>query len=640
MLSLSSIRRSRLADWPLIAKFGITPALTLGLLLLMAVIEVSALNKVRSENDHVVDVVMPESTELTEVRARFEKADADLARLVLAEAANPGKTDIAAKVTSIQADLQKVTSDLGRFRETQTGHANLAQVEAARRDVEQYSSAVEVVISMLGVDFSSAAAMIQPFHHNAARVSQNLNLIARSGAKEARRRAETISGDVTATTSAFSIIVIIAFSGTVLLTAVVGKKTVRSIREIADATTRLAGADYSLDISSLDRKDELGTVVKALETFRQQALEAKRLQLIEQESRELHIAKTAAENASQAKSDFLANMSHELRTPLNAILGYAQLMENDPGISDKHLVGARTIHQSGTHLLALITDILDLSKIEAGKLELFPAPLELRSLARGIADMIRVRAADKGLRFRSEVSPDLPAHVLADEKRLRQVMINLLGNSIKFTSQGEVGLHIALVSGDENRARVRFEIRDTGVGIPADQLVQIFQPFEQVGDVERWAGGTGLGLSISRQLVHLMNSEIRVESEVGHGSTFFFELVVEAAPAAGSAAIETITGYAGPRRTVLIVDDTPANRAVLVEKLHGLGFLTAEAGDGLEGLKQAELLTPDLVLMDRRAIAAGRPSTSFCRSNPHHNFRLADIASMTMHRHNLAYERV
>ena len=600
---IRSNRLRRLADWPLIAKFGITPALALALLLVMAVIEVSVLNSVRGETEHVVEVIMPESAQLAKVAAQFEKADADLARLVLAEAANPGKTNMEAHAKDIHADLQKVTADLARFETTETGRAHLSQVEACRRDVEEYSRTVDVVIAMLGVDFDSAAATIQPFHNNAMRVSRKINLIAQSGAREARLRAQTVSADVTTTTSVFSVIVIIALFGTVLLTIIVGRATVQSIRNIADATTRLAGEDYTLDIRSLHRQDELGTVVTALETFRQQALETKRLHLIEQESRELQIAKTAAENASRAKSDFLANMSHELRTPLNAILGYAQLMENDAGLSERHVVGARTIHQSGTHLLTLITDILDLSKIEAGKLDLFPAPFELRSLARGIADMIRVRAEEKGLIFRCEVSPDLPAQVLADEKRLRQMLINLLGNAIKFTSQGEVGLYITAVSEDENRVRVRFEVRDTGVGIAPDQLALIFQPFEQVGDMERRSGGTGLGLSISRQLINLMNSEIQVESHVGRGSSFFFELdmaVVEAAQSADQATIQAITGYEGPRRTVLIVDDTPPNRAVLVEKLRELGFLTAEAGDGLEGLKQAETLNPDLILMDIR----------------------------------------
>ena len=606
MLPLSWLRSSRLrrlADWPLTAKFGITPALSLALLLMMAVIEVSVLNRVRGETKHVVDIVMPESTQLAEVAARFEKADGDLARLVLAEAANPGKTDMAGQAQNIHTDLNGVMAEITRVEGTNTGRANLKQLEAARHDIEQYSEAVDVVISMLGVDFASAATMIEPFHANALRVSRNINLIAHAGVSEARQRAETISADVTLTTSVFSVVVLIALSGTALLTVIVGRATVQSIREIADATTRLAGADYTLDISGLDRKDELGTVVTALETFRQQALEAKRLHLVEQESRELQIAKTAAENASRAKSDFLANMSHELRTPLNAILGYAQLMENDRELTEKHIVGARAIHQSGTHLLTLITDILDLSKIEAGKLELFPAPVELRSFARGVADMIRVRAEDKGLIFRCEVSSGLPDHVLADEKRLRQVMINLLGNSIKFTSQGEVSLHISALTVDENRARVRFEVRDTGVGIAPDQLALIFHPFEQVGDVERRAGGTGLGLSISRQLISLMNSDIRVESEIGKGSTFFFELdmaVVEAAQSSALATVQAVTGYSGPRRTVLIVDDTPPNRAVLVTKLKELGFVTAEAGNGLECLEQVEALHPDLILMDIR----------------------------------------
>lgn len=597
-------RVRRLADWPLIAKFGLTPALAVGLLLVMAVFEFSALHNVRDNTQYIVGSVMPESSRLVAISSRFERADADLARLLNMEAANPGKVDIAAHARAIQAELAGVSHDLAAFRSTEIGRANLKRLEAARRDIDEYASAVEVVTSMLGVNFASAVTMLEPFHEYANRVTGDIDRIARSGATEADRRAQVVNANVSATMTIFTLLCLVALPAIALATFFVGIATVRSIRAIADATARLAAADFELDISSLNRRDELGAVVTALETFRTMALEAQRLHLIERESRELQIAKTAAESANKAKSAFLANMSHELRTPLNAILGYAQLLQRDKELGARHATAARTIHQSGTHLLTLITDILDLSKIEAGKFELCAASINLRFCLQGVVDMIRVRAEEKGLKFVCDMSPDLPEYVLGDEKRLRQVLINLLGNAIKFTTDGEVGLHITILSQSDADARLRFEVRDTGVGIPQDQLPRIFQPFEQVGDNERRAGGTGLGLSISRQLLSLMNGKIEVESKPGEGSRFWFEIdmAVMQAPArpAMLSGADAVTGYNGPRQHVLIVDDIIENRAVLSERLRQLGFEINEAVNGLEGWEIAKATQPDLILMDIR----------------------------------------
>ena len=306
-------------------------------------------------------------------------------------------------------------------------------------------------------------------------------------------------------------------------------------------------------------------------------------------------ARHAAEAANRAKSTFLANMSHELRTPLNGILGYAQILERDPVLGERQLAGVNVIKKSGEHLLTLINDILDLAKIEAGKMELYPVDLPLACFVQTIIEIAGVKAAQKGLELECDLTPGLPPAIRGDEKRLRQVLLNLLSNAVKFTDRGQVTLRVRFAP----PARLCCEVQDTGVGIATDQLEAIFAPFEQAGDLRHRIGGTGLGLAISRQYVRLMGGDIQVESRPGQGSTFRFE--VQAQPvqtATALAATRTVTGYAGPRKKVLVVDDIAGNRAVVADLLMPLGFKVAEAANGREALEMAQRLRPDLILMD------------------------------------------
>jgi signal transduction histidine kinase/DNA-binding NarL/FixJ family response regulator len=312
-------------------------------------------------------------------------------------------------------------------------------------------------------------------------------------------------------------------------------------------------------------------------------------------------AKAAADAANQAKSEFLANMSHELRTPLNGILGYAQILDRSEFLSHKERHGVSIIHQCGTHLLTLIDDVLDFSKIEAHKLELDPHAIHLPAFLQGVAEICRIRAEQKGVDFICQFDPNLPTGIVADQKRLRQVLINLLGNAIKFTDRGSVTLEVKLLAplADPTLVQIGFEIVDTGVGIASDAIGHIFRSFEQVGSRQRQSEGTGLGLAISQSLVNLMGGDLQVKSQLGVGSIFSFALALPLAHNwAQQQALDfhgrKIIGYEGRSRHILIVDDHWENRAVLANILDSLGFTFAEAANGREGWDKIDSLSERL----------------------------------------------
>ena len=317
---------------------------------------------------------------------------------------------------------------------------------------------------------------------------------------------------------------------------------------------------------------------------------------------ELQKAKEKAEIANRAKSDFLASMSHELRTPLNGILGYAQILGRDRQATPQQKAGVAIINQCGTHLLNLINDVLDLAKIEARKLELSPKVFDFEAFLKGVVDISRIEAEQKEISFVYEPLNSLPQVVQADEKRLRQVLLNLLGNAIKFTDQGQVTLKVNQLESLSSKVNLRFEVEDTGIGMSPEQLAKIFQPFEQVGTDEHKAEGTGLGLAISRQIVEMMGSLLHVESVPAEGSSFWFELELEILedwqPATTTQPTQTVVGYVGDRRKILVVDDRWENRAVIINLLEPLGFELHEAEDGEAGLAIAQQCQPDLVLTD------------------------------------------
>lgn len=341
----------------------------------------------------------------------------------------------------------------------------------------------------------------------------------------------------------------------------------------------------------------------------------------EQLQQEIIVRKQAEEDAAaanRAKSEFLANMNHELRTPLNAILGFTQVMRRVPGRLPEEQENLEIIARSGEHLLALINDVLDMAKVEAGQTGLNRQSFDLYQLLDDLEALFNLRAREKGLRFTIEGAPDLPPYIHADEGKLRQVLINLLGNAIKFTDTGQVTLRVSrgeIPDGKQNPISnsllptpyclLRFEVEDTGPGLAPAELDKVFEPFVQAMAGERAREGTGLGLAISRKFVELMGGQIGVTSVVGQGSTFWFTLPVEAAAAPESSLRQPSREVIGlapgqPPVRVLVVEDRLENRLLLTKLLRRVGFEVREAPNGREGLALWREWQPQLIWLDMR----------------------------------------
>jgi signal transduction histidine kinase len=316
-------------------------------------------------------------------------------------------------------------------------------------------------------------------------------------------------------------------------------------------------------------------------------------------------AREAAEAASAAKSSFLANVSHEIRTPLNAVLGFAQLLAGASDLSPSHTEHVRAIQSGGEHLLSLINGVLEMSKIESGHVSVTQGELAPRKLLADLERMFRLPAQQKALELRMSLGSEVPAHIVSDEGKLRQVLINLMGNALKFTAQGRVELRVFSEPGDlAHELRVWFEVEDTGPGIPEQVRSEIFEPFVQAGSSEQRAGGTGLGLAISKRFVERLGGRIGVQSCVGAGSTFRFDIVAQRAR--DSARLKQRPTVAPPAPQplrsgpILVVDDSALNRRLMREILEPLGFAVMEAENGLDALNMYAAHSPALVLMDIR----------------------------------------
>ncbi|MEI6708794.1 MAG: MASE1 domain-containing protein [Methylococcales bacterium] len=384
---------------------------------------------------------------------------------------------------------------------------------------------------------------------------------------------------------------------------------VNGVGFFADDMTKTHLANYwfyiiTLSVVGMALATYVGERIQAAQELQQYHVHLEKL--VEKRTAQLNKAKEAAEAANIAKSTFIATMSHELRTPLNAILGFSELMSEDETASESQKYTLGIINRSGVHLLGMINDVLDISKIEAGHFELDNQAFDLLKLLQELGDLIRARAESQGLSFRVEIAEDIPQFIRSDSGKLRQVLINLLGNAIKFTQQGGVLLRIySHALSTDTMTMLHIEVIDSGVGIPEDQQAVLFQPFVQLTQENSAAKGTGLGLAISKSLVELMGGRVSVNSIVSVGSTFRIELPVAIADVEAitvkeyCAAVKNIAPDQ-PLWRLLVVDDNPDNRLLLVTILTGVGFQVREAENGQQAINVFEQWHPHLIWMDMR----------------------------------------
>ena len=358
---------------------------------------------------------------------------------------------------------------------------------------------------------------------------------------------------------------------------------------------------------------QIGVAVENARLFEQ--VEAARV-VLQKRAGELAQANDRLQELDRLKSEFLANMSHELRTPLNAVLGFAQLMQRSPTLPEEHRENLDIISGSGEHLLDLINDVLDMSKIEAGRITLDPTEFDLYRLMEGVRAMVGVRAEKKGLELAFQRAPDVPQFVKTDERKLRQVLINLLSNAVKFTDEGGVYLRVSRADpADPWRAdpaydpfaetRLHFEVEDSGVGIDPEEMKVLFEAFTQTASGKKSQEGTGLGLPISRKFVQMMGGDLGVTSQAGLGSTFWFDIDIEPVASAEGAPEEHTRHVVGlesgqPEYRILVVDDRPENRILVRQLLQPVGFQIQEAANGQEALELHASWQPHLIFMDMR----------------------------------------
>ena len=411
---------------------------------------------------------------------------------------------------------------------------------------------------------------------------------------EARTKQKVDEARVVVKNLEFYVNVIVLFSIILFLMSffIILFRIVYPIDFLRNVMLKLSSNDMSAELEKNKYEDEVGDMIGAVQIFKDNTQK-----LLESEQ-QIKLAMREATNANKAKSIFLARMSHELRTPLNAILGFAGLLKKSLNINEKEKENLEIIKRSGEHLLNIINEILELSKIEAGKIEIVPKTFNLHELIKEIESIFSFRCASKGLEFEVEFSKTLPKIIKADVQRLRQILINLLGNSLKFTKEGTVSLFVY-----EQNKKLFFEVKDSGIGIDNEDLKKIFKPFEQIKKDDYNQNGTGLGLSITKELISLMGGTIYVKSFIGVGSEFYFSIDYEFGnekEIESNILTKNIIGIENIdlNKSILVVDDIKENRELITQILAQYGFKIFEASGGYEAVKIFESEKIDLIFMD------------------------------------------
>jgi len=498
--------------------------------------------------------------------------------------------------------------------------AGKPDVAAMVEEYEGYRNYVIMATDITAIDPKVAGQHIAKARDHFVSFSQRAHFIARQLGDRVDATGAKASGTFAVVLGQTLAVVAISLCGMLALALLAANAMSRRVTVLADALGTLAhekDAPPPLpDLEKLHARDrgEFGTLAGAVLSFRQALIDRREAELelisyqrtleqqVAERTAELAEAKDVAEAASLAKSSFLANMSHEIRTPMNGIVGMANILRRE-GVTPKQAERLDRIDTSAQHLLSIINDILDLSKIEAGKLMLESTPVEMPRLLSNVISILSERAREKGIELAVHADA-LPDHLLGDPTRLQQCLINYVGNAVKFTDRGAVTLRTMLQDESPEAVTVRFEVRDTGVGLPAEVLPRLFAAFEQADtSTTRKYGGTGLGLAITLRLAELMGGSAGAESELGVGSTFWFtarlakgDPVAVRADAPVNAGQEIRVRYAGA--SVLVVDDEPINREVAIILLEELGLKIDVAGDGAEAVEMARGNAYAAILMD------------------------------------------